>query len=102
MNICLFCGDSQRDYLEPFCNECGSKWKADELLDQSDQVTRYCSTLFQVVESTSDSGEGKQIKTMRERFKISHKTHTKLFQELIGKLKVAEELKTFEIYLHTY
>ena len=100
MNICLFCGDSQRDYLKPFCNECGSKWKADELVDQSDQVTRYCSTLFQVVESTSDSGEGKQIKTMRERFKISHKTHTKLFQELIGKLKVAEELKTFEIYFN--
>jgi Zn-finger nucleic acid-binding protein len=97
MSACLFCGSSQRDFSIKFCDNCGSNWVEDAELDDINQVAKYCASLYQTCESSQDDQNGKDVKQMRERFKISHRVHTQIFKELVSKLKIVETLKNFRL-----
>ena len=80
MFICLFCGDENPSDRAQVCRECGSKWMPSDV-DHPEELKKYYQAtkdFYFDPDLDSQTHESLAIK-LRQRFKISHVAHTKIF-----------------------
>ncbi len=94
MSNCRLCGTQKPQKI---CNECGCQWDQTEVLDQPDKVKSFCSNLYRVIVASDQDPETEQLRKMRLRMKISYGTYRSIFSDLISKLEVVDELRSFKL-----
>ena len=98
MFICLFCGDENPSDRAQVCRECGSKWMPSEV-DHPGELKKYYQAtkdFYFDPELDSQTHQNLAIK-LRQRFKISHVAHTKIFDNFSKKKIGIENLSKFSI-----
>lgn len=98
MFICLFCGDENPSDRAQVCRECGSKWMPSDV-DHPEELKKYYQAtkdFYFDPDLDSQTHESLAIK-LRQRFKISHVAHTKIFDNFSKKKIGIENLSKFTI-----
>ena len=102
MHKCLFCGFENPSEKAKFCVECGpegpsSGWGANDI-DQPEKIRVY---LTGISEFYFDAGSGAEVekfsKRMRERWKITHDTHSRILARLSKKKNEIKHFADFKL-----